>query len=394
MTAQVRALRGFSAAFGAEPSALSSAPGRVNLIGEHTDYNEGWVLPAAIDRRAWVAASACPSHVVTIHALDLGAQVTFRLTELDSRLDLHGEPLPGWARYPAGVAWALQQAGVALVGLDATLASDVPIGAGLSSSAAVEGAIALAWLNLSGIELDRLTVARSCQKAENEYVGVQSGLMDQFTALHAREGHALLLDCRSLAAEHIRLPSSTSLVMVDSGVRHALGESPYNVRRQECAEAARRIGHVLPEVRSLRDVAADLLPEVERILPAVLMRRTRHVVQENARVLAAATCLERGDMAGLGSILNDGHASLRDLFEVSHPDVDTLVDLAQLLPGCYGARLTGGGFGGSTVNLVEVGQADLFAKSLTARYGEATGRDTQAWVCRAGRAAEVEGALR
>jgi galactokinase len=389
MTVAARAWGTFASTFGAEPAALASAPGRINLIGEHTDYNDGWVLPAAIDRRTWVAAARCPSDLATVQAVDLRRQVTFRLTELESRNDVHGQPLPDWARYPAGVAWALQQAGASPVGIDAVVTSDVPIGAGLSSSAAFEVALALAWMGLSGIEIDRSTLARLCQRAENDYVGVKSGLMDPFTSLHARAGHALLLDCRSLKAEPLPLPKNLAVVVADSGVRHALGASAYNTRREECAEAARRLGEILPGVTSLRDVSDEQLVRVEAALPAALGKRAKHVVHENARVLAAIERLRNQDAPGLGAILLEGHASLRDLFEVSHPDVDTLVELAQGMPGCFGARLMGGGFGGSTVNLVEAGLAEGFSEEIVRQYRRATGRVGQAWVCTTGGAAEV-----
>jgi galactokinase len=374
----------FHAAFGSPPTYVTSAPGRVNLIGEHTDYNDGWVLPMAIDRRAWLAVRPCNSLLVTLRALDLGEQVTFRLTDLDSRLDLTGLPLPAWALYPAGVASAMQRAGQTLVGLDAVLASDVPIGAGLSSSAAIEVAFALAWDGLSRLDLDRLTLAQLCRRAENDYVAVQSGLMDPFTALHAAGDSALLLDCRSLEWSRVSIPPSLAVVVADSGIRRSLGASVYNQRREECAEASRRLAQVLPGVSTLRDVTPEQLDEAGDRLTAALRRRAEHVIQENRRVLAAAECLRKGEAARLGSILREGHASLRDLFEVSHPAVDTLVELAGTLPGCYGARLTGGGFGGSTVNLVESSGAERFAGALVALYQEATGRRGQAWVCRPG----------
>ncbi|HET7010863.1 MAG TPA: galactokinase [Anaerolineales bacterium] len=387
MSTAAGATRAFAEAFGAEPYGLASAPGRVNLIGEHTDYNDGWVLPVALDRRAWVVASPCDTHLVALRALDLDDSVTFRLTELEAGVDVRGRAIPTWARYPAGVAYVLQRAGHRLVGLDAVLTSDVPIGAGLSSSAAIDVAFGLVWNDVSGLGLDHVTLARVCQQAENEYVGVQCGLMDPFTALHAVEDHALLIDCRSLESRAVSLPPNLALVIADSGVRHELGASAYNLRRQECAEAAQLLSRRLPGVTSLRDVSPEQVEEARNALPPTLYRRALHVASENRRVLDAVDRLRAGDLAGLGAILGAGHASLRGLFEVSHPDVDTLVEIAAGLPGCHGSRLTGGGFGGSTVNLVEKAEAVSFASELASRYEAETGRKGQVWICRAGGAA-------
>jgi galactokinase len=385
-----RARHAFARSFGSEPAIVSSAPGRVNLIGEHTDYNEGWVLPAAIDRRAFVAASPRPSTVVTLRADDLDQSTTFRLTEISGRSDRAGQPLPAWALYPAGIAYSLQQAGHRLVGLDAVVASDVPIGAGLSSSAAVEVAFAQAWCALSGLDLDQLTLARLCQQGENEYVGVRCGLMDPFAALFGRQDCALWLDTRDASWEPVDLPAELALVVADSGVRHALGTSAYNDRRRECEEAARQLARWLPGVSALRDVTPAQLEKVGGRLPDPLGRRARHVVEECDRVRRAVECLRAGDYGGLGQVLQASHASLRDSFEVSHPDVDLLVALANRSIGCYGSRLTGAGFGGSTISLVARNQAMTFAEDLVRAYDAATGRTSQAWVCRASDGATVE----
>jgi galactokinase len=390
MTSASRAGRVFAEAFGAPAAVLASAPGRVNLIGEHTDYNEGWVLPVALDMRACVAAGVCSSSVVTLRALDIHEGVSFRLTELAAGIDIAGRPLPGWARYPAGVAQSLQAAGFRLPGLDGVLASDVPMGAGLASSAAVGVAFALAWQALSGFEIDRLALARLCQRSENEYVGVQCGLMDPYAALFGQVGKAILLDTRTAVGEAVPMPADLALVVTDSGVHHALGASAYNSRRQECAEAARRLAAILPGVTSLRDVTPAQLEAVGSTFPPTLLRRAQHVVHECRRVLQAVERMRQGDRPGLGSILKEGHASLRDLFEVSHPAVDTLVELADQSPACFGSRLTGGGFGGSTVSLVDPAQAERFAVDLVERYRTATGQPGKAWVCTVGGPATVE----
>ena len=389
MTSISRAGQAFAEAFGSPPAVLASAPGRVNLIGEHTDYNEGWVLPVALDMRACVAAAAGRPALVSLRALDLNEGVSFRLTELAAGVDTAGQPLPGWARYPAAVAHSLQTAGFHVTGLDAVLASEVPIGAGLSSSAAVLVAFALAWRALSGLEIDRLTLARLCQRAENEYVGVQCGLMDPYVALFGQEGKAILLDTRTAESEAVSMPDDLALVVADSGVHHVLGASAYNARRQECAEAARRLAVILPGVTSLRDVTPAQLEAVGGILPPTLHRRAQHVVHECRRVLQAVELMRQGDRPGLGSILREGHASLRDLFEVSHPAVDTLVELADQSRACFGSRLTGGGFGGSTVSLVDPAHAERFAVELVERYRTATGQPGKAWVCNVGGSATV-----
>jgi galactokinase len=263
------------------------------------------------------------------------------------------------------------------------------MGAGLASSAAVVVAFALAWQALSGFEIDRLTLARLCQRAENEYVGVQCGLMDPYVALFGQEGKAILLDPRTAVGEAVSMPADMALVVADSGVHHALGASAYNTRRQECAEAARRLAAILPGVTSLRDVTPAQLEAVGGTLPPTLRRRAQHVVHECRRVLLTVERMRQGDRLGVGSILKEGHASLRDLFEVSHPAVDMLVELADQSSACFGSRLTGGGFGGSTVSLVDPAHAERFAVELVEGYRVATGRTSQAWVCKAGGPATV-----
>jgi galactokinase len=250
-------------------------------------------------------------------------------------------------------------------------------------------AFALAWQALTGFEIDRLALARLCQRAENEYVGVQCGLMDPYVALFGQEGKAILLDTRTTVGEAVSMPADLALVVADSGVHHALGASAYNARRQECAEAARRLAAILPGVTSLRDVTPAQLEAVGSALPPTLRRRAQHVVHECRRVLLTVERMRQGDRPGMGSILREGHASLRDLFEASHPAVDTLVELADQSPACFGSRLTGGGFGGSTVSLVDPAQAERFAVELVEGYRVATGRTAQAWVCNAGGPATV-----
>jgi len=379
----------FTQSFHAEPSFITRAPGRVNLLGEHVDYNDGWVLPAAIDRAAYVAVGECPSPLVSLTAADLDDGTTFRVTDLDSKIDVIGKPLKSWARYPAGVAWALKERGLAVNGMDAVLTSDVPRGAGLSSSAAVEVAFAVAWQRLGGWSLPPMDVARTCQRAENQYVGVNSGLMDQFASACGRAGHALLLDCRTLAWEPVSLPDGIAIVVADTLVRRELGKSAYNVRRAQCEEAVRILAPVLPGVTALRDVSVDDFNRHAHLLPEVVAKRARHVVEECARTRAAVEILRAGDAEEFGALMNDCHASLRDLYEVSCPELDAMVEAAQKIEGCYGARLTGAGFGGCTVNLVAASAAADFKHALAAAYEKATGEKAEIYVCQSTDGARV-----
>jgi galactokinase len=351
------------------------------------------VLPAAIDRGVRVAVGINSEGIARLHALDLDQQVTFRLQSLERKSDLDGEPLPGWSLYPAGVAWALQQAGLKTPGLDAVYTSNVPIGSGLSSSAAVEVAFAVAWQALGGWQTERMTLSRLCQQAENEYVGVSSGLMDQFASAHGVEGHALYFDTRSLEWEPIPLPSGTALVVADSGVRRSLASSAYNERRAACEQGLGILSRHLPGIQSLRDVSAVEFAAYSEFLPPVVRRRVEHVVKEIARVHSAVVALRSGETATFGAIMIAGHASLRDLYEVSTPELDALVEIARILPGCYGARLTGAGFGGCTVNLVEETLEREFSRKLGKEYRSRTGRHAQVYLCRASAGAAVESVI-
>jgi galactokinase len=380
----------FQERFNAAPSLLARAPGRVNLLGEHVDYNGGPVLPAAIDRAVRAALSPNRERIVRLYALDLSRNTSFRLEQLDRKVDLAGNPLPNWALYPAGVAWALQEAGLDTPGLDAVYTSDVPIGAGLSSSAAVEVAFAVAWQALGGWAADRMALARLCQRAENGYVGVASGLMDQFASAHGMEGHALYFDTRSLAWEPVPLPADTALVVADSGVRRSLAHSGYNERRAACEEAVAILSRSMPHIHTLRDVSPGEFAAYGEILPPVVRRRAEHVVKEIARVHSAVTALRSGETQAFGALMYAGHASLRDLYEVSTPELDALVEIARGLPGCYGARLTGAGFGGCTINLVEESKAPEFIQGLRQAYLEQTGRKAQVYLCKASAGASVK----
>jgi galactokinase len=369
---------------------LSIAPGRVNLLGEHVDYNDGPVLPAAIDRAVKLAATPMDQRLVSLEALDLNKSVTFNLDHLEEKEDVHGKPLPSWALYPAGVARTLQQHGLSTPGFKGAFVSNVPIGAGLSSSAAVEVAFAALWQELGSWQADRLTLARYCQEAENRYVGVNCGLMDQFASANGVEGHAVYFDTRSLAFHPVPLPTGAVIVIADSGVRRTLATSAYNERRAACEEAVRLFKTVLPSTRALRDISPAQFEEHANLLPENVRKRAKHVVDECARVDEAMRRLENNDAAGFGELMRAGHVSLRDLYEVSCPELDCLVETAWELPGCLGARLTGAGFGGCTVNLVQEAAADAFISELKSAYLQKTERKAEVYLCRASQGVHVE----
>jgi galactokinase len=336
-----RAAGQFRTWHGAEPEGLWHAPGRANLIGEHTDYNEGWVLPFALDRGVVVAARRRGDEVLDIRSHQADGPVTVPLATL------RAGSVTGWAAYPAGVAWALRQAGHAVGGASLVIDSDLPQGAGLSSSAAIECATAVALVALYQVSVSRPELAGLAKRAENEMAGVPSGIMDQSASLLCEAGHALLLDCRTGDSAPVRLDpvaSGLALLLVDTGARHALTDGRYALRRAECEQAARSLG-----VPSLRDVADPA--RAAEIGDPVLARRARHVITENCRVRAAVDLLNAGDLAGLGPLLHASHASLRDDFEVSWPEADVAAEAAEAAGG-LGARMMGGGFGGSVIALV------------------------------------------
>jgi len=365
------------------------SPGRVNLLGEHVDYNQGVVLPAAIDRQVDLFALPLDERHIEITALDLGETVKIAFTDLDQKLDHQQIPLPTWALYPAGVAWAAQQHDLRLHGFKAAFRSNIPIAAGLSSSAAVEVAFALLSDSLGGWALPRLDLARLCQQAENEYVGVHSGLMDQFACAFGVPGSILRFDTRSLECRALPLPPGVELVIADTGLRRSLANSAYNDRREDCAQAVAELKRAIPGLQSLRDLSLEDFYRLQNTLPERSALRARHVVEEMARVEAATDCLLNGDAVGLGEWMVAGHASLRDLYQVSLPEIDALVEIARGLPGCYGARLTGAGFGGCTVNLVQTRHVDRFIAALQSDYHVKTGREPQVFACKASKGASI-----
>ncbi len=348
---------------------LFRAPGRVNLIGEHTDYNDGFVLPMAIDRSTWVAAAPRADRRIEVRSLDVD-----ELGEID--LDSPPRPLSGkWWSYVEGVARELEADGFEPGGANLVLASDVPLGAGLSSSAALEMSVGLALSSLSGASLDRTRLALAGQRAEHRYVGTQCGIMDQFISARAQADHALLIDCRSLEATAVPLPFAHHVLLVlDTGVKHELASSGYNQRRAECEEGVRILAEHVPGIRALRDVTPAVFDRYASRLPEIVRRRCRHVIHENVRTLAAVEALRSGDLKGFGELMRASHTSLRDDYEVSCPELDVLVEAASVHPAVLGARMTGGGFGGSAIALVARNAVEDVMTDVSARYERRFGR--------------------
>lgn len=384
-----RALReNFIAKFGVEPR-IYRAPGRVNLIGEHTDYNDGCVMPAAIGFYCWVALAPRNDRMLVLHSQQFDAPAQLDLTAPAAQ----DQPTRSWSDYPIGVALQLRDAGFPLRGANLLFHGEVPIGAGLSSSAAIEVATALALADQTDYAVDPTQLAGLCQKAENQFVGTHSGIMDQFISLHGQRGHALMLDCRSLQFELLPIPESVRLVICDTGVKHEHAGGEYNRRRAECEEAVRALAKALPKIRALRDVSESELQRHRALLSDVTYRRALHVVSENARTLESADALRSGHLARFGKLMAASHRSLRDLYEVSCRELDLMVEIANQQHGLYGARMTGGGFGGSTINLVEASQAETFAKNVAVAYERATRISAQTYICMpAGGAARVHNA--
>jgi galactokinase len=377
----------FKEKFGHPPVHIARAPGRVNLLGEHVDYNDGFVLPAAIDRATYIAFSQTDSDQNMIFAVDFGQQAVFSFRNLASKSQSDGTPLRDWARYPAGVAWSLLENQLAIQGMRAVFSSDIPRGAGLSSSASVELAFATAWMTLGGWEASPMQLALRSQRAENKYVGVNCGIMDQFASACGEKDRLLLLDCRSLEYQALPLPEDVVIIIADTSVRYSHTTSAYNDRRAACEEAVRILKLDLHDIRALRDVSVADLARLSTKLPDEVEKRARHVVEEIERTNQTVKLLGRGDNEGFGQLMNACHTSLRDLYEVSCPELDVMAEIAQSLEGCFGARLTGGGFVGCTVNLVARDQAELFTKSLAAKYEADTGLHPEVYTCRSLRGA-------
>jgi len=360
---------------------ICRAPGRVNLIGEHTDYNDGFVLPAAIEYSCWTAAAARKDRKVTVYSENLGKSVTADLDDLK----------PIQENTWVGIAWALEQAGNILSGADLYFAGEVPLGAGLSSSAAIEVSTGLALSHISRLDMERTALALLCQRAENDFVGARCGIMDQFISCHGLADRALLLDCRSLEFRMLPIPSYVTLAICNTLVRHKLGASEYNARRAECEQAVRLLRQVLPGIQALRDVTRLQLEEHRNLLSTNLYKRARHVITENERVLQAANAFQSGAIRELNQLMADSHSSLRDDYKVSCPELDLMVEIAMRQRGILGARMTGGGFGGCTINLVDTTHAEEFRHRVSAAYTSATGLHPDIYLCKASQGAEVIG---
>src|SRR5215469_8292080 len=360
-----------------DSSRIFSAPGRVNLIGEHTDYNDGFVMPAALGFYTYVAAASRKDDELCAYSIDFEETREFALA------DIMPGPTGNWSDYVRGVAAVMRSRGIPIGGANLGIKGEVPIGAGLSSSAALEVATATALLGVSGVNVDRREIATICQKAEHDYAGTKCGIMDQIISCFGKANHALLLDCRSLDFEPLKLPEGIRIVICNTMVKHELAAGEYNRRRAECEAGVRYLQRFLPDIRALRDVSESQLASYSSDMPGVIGRRCRHVISENARVLEAADALRSDNLKRFGELMAESHASLRDDYEVSCNELDLMIELANKCRGVYGARMTGGGFGGCTVNLVEADAVQDFRTTVAGKYKQTTGLQPDLYVCTA-----------
>jgi galactokinase len=375
MTLQQKVTDAFEAQFGERPFAIVRAPGRVNLIGEHTDYNDGFVLPMAIDRAIMIALRPRSDRQVIVHSLDFAETAVFYLDTLQKG--------SGWVEYVKGTAWAMQEAGYILAGWEGVMVGDIPKGAGLSSSAAIEMATARAFYTTTPFKWDAARMALLGQKAENQWVGVNTGIMDQMISAAGKAGHALLIDCRTLENTFVPLPladdgTETAVVVLDTATRRGLVGSAYNERRKQCETAAAYFG-----VKALRDVTmGDFLRDADG-LEQTTQKRARHVVTENLRTLNAAKAMQLADAALMGQFMNESHTSMHADFEITNHELHVMAKIAQAQDGCFGARMTGGGFGGCAVALVRADRVEAFSTAVATQYEEATGLTPHIYVCHA-----------
>jgi galactokinase len=379
-------IEAFQSRFQEKPVAMAVGPGRVNLIGEHTDYNDGFVLPVALKRDVRLVFRPRTDRYVRLYSLEYDGWSEFNLDAL-----AHDDNVL-WSNYVQGVAWSLAEAGLQLTGIDAVISGNVPKGSGLSSSAALEIATAHALIHAAGQE-GKLTgpqIAKAAQRAENSFVGVNCGIMDQFISMLGEENHALLIDCRSLDYQLVPFPEEASLVIGNTKASRSLASSAYNQRRQECETGVACLQQVLPTIKALRDVSSTQLEAHKALLTPVVYRRCHHVVSENERVLQTVAALERGDLAEVGRLMNESHESLRVDYEVSSEALDIMVDAMRSAPGCYGARLTGAGFGGCAIALVEPGSEQAMADLIYEKYPKITNIWPEVYTTRASNGAYVE----
>ncbi|GAB4540609.1 MAG: galactokinase [Anaerolineales bacterium] len=367
----------YAAHFNAKPAFLVRAPGRVNLIGEHTDYNDGFAMPIAIDRAAFMALAPREDSCVHVYSLDYQEEVLFSLNDL--------QRATGWGEYIKGVAHELLQEGKPLRGFDAILTGDIPRGAGLSSSAAVELAAARAFAAVSDLAWNPVFMAHVAQRAENRWVGVQCGILDQMASAASQAGKAMLLDCRSLQYELVPVPASIAIVILDTGTRRGLVHSAYNERREQCETAAQAL-----HVQALRDATMSDLEKAKDTISAVVFQRARHILAENERTLQAARAMRAGNMKRLGELFNESHASLRDDFEVTNAALNLMTECAQAQSACYGARMTGAGFGGCAIALVDEQNAQAFSAVVAEEYQRRSGQPASIYVCKPSAGASAE----
>ena len=395
----------FEETFGGPPTFIASAPGRVNLIGEHTDYNDGYVFPVAIDKYINIAARQRPDRRVTLYALDVDDSWEFCLDTLNTI----PPQAPAWSRYLIGVASLLQASGSEIAGMDALITGDVPIGAGLSSSAALSVAATLAFLTagservgdgLSISEDTKKKLATLCQRVEHEFVDVKCGIMDQTISLLGKENHALFLDCRSLEYEHIPLNlTEYAIAICNTKIKRELATSEYNKRRAECERGVNILSRWIPGISSLRDIALTDFKKHEEELPALTQKRCRYVIEENARVLDAVSVLKErcqsasnkteASLIQFGSLMNASHNGLRDDYEVSCKELDLLTDIARSISSVIGSRMTGAGFGGCTVSIVHRDALEIFQNRVTAEYHKQTGIEPEIYLCNVSNGAQV-----
>ena len=366
----------FERVYAARPRVFR-APGRVNLIGEHTDYNDGFVMPAAVGFSTYAGIAPRTDRKLVLQSQEFPGCFEFDLDNLPQQRN------QAWVDYVVGVATVLRRRGIHLEGANLLVNGNIPIGAGLSSSAALEVVSTLAFLSLTGTQMPLPEVATLCREAENTYVGAHVGIMDQYISCMGKAGHAMLLDCRSLEFRLVPIPPGLQLVVCNTMVKHDVATSGYNVRRAQCEEGVGYFAKWYPNIRALRDVSVEMLHEHSKGLSPVILKRCTHVILENQRTVEAARSLTDRDLARMKELMAESHASMRDLYEISCQEVDIMVDSAQDLPGFCGGRMTGGGFGGCTINLVRTGNASDFAAQIADRYQRATNIKPQIYICSA-----------
>jgi len=360
--------------YNTKPIAFSRAPGRANLIGEHTDYNLGFVLPLAINREIVLVANERDDEIISLYSIDFGEKIEFKPSSISYNSQY------SWSNYFQGVVYFFRQKGFSLKGMNVAIKGNIPIGSGLSSSAAFEIATAFLLKKMNNIDIANIEVIKLCQKAENEFVGVKCGIMDQFTSCLAQRGKAILLDCKDLNYEYINIPEGITIALCDTEIKRELADSEYNRRRAECDKAILQLKIYLKHINSLRDVTMQDLEKYGSKLDSLLLKRSRHVISENYRVTEAVNCLNKNDLNKLGQLMYTSHKSLKDDYQVSCPELDTMVEIAQDCPYVYGARMMGAGFGGCTISLVKEKGSDIFKEEIIKNYTKIIGHPAKVYL--------------